>query len=216
MNDYRKILLEETNLEDEYAQSIFRKIQRTSVVTSVMTALIAIMCAALAVWVAVENANFKLTDWSTTVFWILLCALAVFLTFTVIWTIIIRIPYRACIHSFIARGFAAHPQLLSCGGDVRLEAVLIADRLLILREGTQDMAEYDLASIKNYTVVCSDVYSATKKYVKDYYFKYGEQLGIHSVTLTEKIHATPKERLLLSPDKHSDRSRSYFIKKGLI
>jgi len=197
-------------------QSAFIRVQRSSLITNIMMVLLTLVSAGLAVWVAVEQARMKFTDWSVTAFMVLLCGYALFFGSILLSELLILKPYRLNMKRFVAEAYG-EGNVLKAAGNVELELMLIGDVLTLMRRGSTDFVRIDMYPIRNYTGVCAYVNRLAKTYIKDYYFVNAEKLGVTKVALYDKVSGKEKVNVVLSPEKKPmDRSKSWFVKNGIV
>lgn len=213
MTDTQK---EKVNISSPEMQSVFIRVQRSSLITNIMMLLLTLVSAGLAVWIGVEQSRMQFTDWSTTAFIILLCGYALFFAAILVGEIVIYKPYRLNMRTFVAEAYG-DCEVLKTGGNVELELMLIGDALTLMRRGSTDFVRIDMYPIRNYTNVCAYVNKLVKAYIKDYYFVNAEKLGVQKVTLYDKVTGKQKVKILLSPQKKpTNRSKSWFVKNNMV
>lgn len=206
-----------TDLSSPKIQANLKNNRRTMILTNAVMALLAALTAALAIWVAVEKTNLKLTDWSVGVFIALLSVIALLFVFIIVWELFLKRPYRRIIHRFVADCLSEHPRLFVGEQVAAYELCLVGDKLVLLRFGCDDYAECDLSPVKRYPVVCNYTVSLIKKYLTDYYSLNGKILGVEKVVLTDKVrHGSRASAKRLALRKDSVAAHSYFIACGMM
>ncbi|MGN0805957.1 MAG: hypothetical protein ACI4MC_02875 [Candidatus Coproplasma sp.] len=206
-----------TDLSSPQIQATFKNNRVATILTNVIMAVLAFLCAGLAVWVAVEKTRLKLTDWSVWVFVALLSLIALLFVFVIVWELFLKRPYRRIVHRYIADNFNQHTAILKAAGNAEFELCIAGDKLALLRQGCEDFIQFDLTDIKKYPTVCSYAEGLVKRYLNDYYFLNAEALGVKTVTFTDKVHGRAKVKRLLSQEKGVKASpNSFFISSGMI
>ena len=143
-----------TDLSTPQMQATFKKIQRATIANNVTMAFIALLSAGLAIWVAIERSRFFLTDWSDVVFIVLLSFICIYFTFMIVWETLTRRPYKKTMHTFVAECFASAPAILQKSGIANFEVMLIADKIIVMREGIESTVQLDLPPAIKYPGVC--------------------------------------------------------------
>ncbi len=206
-----------TDLSSPQIQATFKSNRYATLLTNAVMAVLALLAAGLAAWVAVEKTRLKLTDWSVWVFVALLGVIALLFLFIIVWEVFLKRPYRRVVHRYIADNFNEHLSLLKRGGAAEFELVLAGDKLTLFRQGGEEYVQFDLADIKRYPTVCSYAEGLVKRYLIDYYLLNGESLGITSVTFIDKVHGRGRVKTLISKDKKAKPlTQSFFISSGMI
>ncbi|MGN1060749.1 MAG: hypothetical protein ACI4QN_03360 [Candidatus Coproplasma sp.] len=206
-----------TDLSSPEIQATFKSNRYATLLTNAIMAVLALLAAGLAAWVAVEKTRLKLTDWSVWVFVALLALLALLFAFIIVWEIFLKRPYRRIVHRFIADNFNEHLSLLEMGGDAEFELVLAGDKLTLFRQGSEEYAQFDLTDIKKYPTVCSYAEGLIKRYLSDYYSLNAQALGINKATFIDKVHGRGKLKTLIPQSKSAKGlTQSFFISSGMI
>lgn len=204
------------DLRSPHMQSLFKKMQRTSLATNFIMCVVTVLCAAIAIWSAVKMPRRVAVTWAEILFLILLGLIVALGVALVAFGWLTRKPYVRLMHRFVAQGFEEHPALFA-GGNASFEVVLVGDKLTVMRAGCDDFAQFDFDPIKNFTGVCASTAGKVKKYIRDYYFLHAAEKGADSVLLEDRIARNPKVRRLVEGGKPvKDCSRSYFVKHGFI
>lgn len=186
-----------TDLSSPEMQSIFKKLQRTTIVTNVIMVAITLAAAGVAIWASTLGPRDS-TDWAEIFFFILLGLIMAYLCFIIVWEFLLRIKNKRYLCTFISEGYRAVPEL-TAGGDAKFELLLVGDKLTVMREGCEKYVQYDLSPVKSFTGVCANIVRLSKLYLVDFYCAQdteGKTLtgtsGVNSVTLCDKVRGKNK------------------------
>lgn len=206
-----------TDLSSPEMQETFKSNRIATILTNAIMAILALLVAGLAIWVAVEKSRLKLTDWSVWVFVILLILIALLFVFVIVWELFLKRPYRRIVHRYIADNFNGHSALLKVAGNAEYELCPAGDKLTLFRQGCQDYVQFDLSDIKKYPTVCIYAEGLIKRYLIDFYALNGDMLGATEVLFTDKVRSKGKVKNLLSKEKAVKIIKnSFFISSGMI
>lgn len=204
-----------TDLSSPELQSTFKKLQRTTIVTNAMMAVVTVAAAAIAVWAGTLR-QWKDKSWAEILFFVLIGVLAVYFIFVCVWEIKLRRASSSVLRTFIAEGFAGRRALL-CGGEARFELSLAGDSLVVMREGCGEFVQFDLSPVKSFAGVCSAITSYAREYIICFCTLAAQRGEIPEATLSDIISSKPKNTVIVKGGKALKRvNNSYFIKKGII
>ncbi|MDE7076319.1 MAG: hypothetical protein K2O62_03240 [Clostridia bacterium] len=195
-------------------QSTFKKLQRVSLITNIVMCVIAVACAAIAIWLATLSRYY--TDWTVIMFYVLLTLIAAYMVFILVWEFKVRKGYRATMHRYVAEGFDGG-KLLQGGRTANLELSIAGDNLVLMRAEHGKYVQFDLASVMSYSSVCGYIVKCIKDYVYDYYYLAAGRGEVDCVKLVNNVHGKAKEYVVVeggSPVR--DRSKSFYIKNGVL
>ncbi|MGN1373002.1 MAG: hypothetical protein ACI4VK_03015 [Candidatus Coproplasma sp.] len=206
-----------TDLSSPEIQATFKNNKLAVILTNVAMAILALLSAGLAIWVAVEKTRLKLTDWSVWVFVALLGVIALLFVFIIVWEVFFKRPYRRIVHRYIADNFNEHTAILQAKGNAEFELCIAGDKLALFRQGCEDFVQFDMTYIKKYPNVCIYAEGLIKRYLTDYYALNGDMLEVKEVILADKVHGRAKVKRLLTAEKCvKNLKNSFFISSGMI
>lgn len=206
-----------TDLSSPEIQATFKSNKLAVILTNLAMAILALLAAGLAVWVAVEKTRLKLTDWSVWVFVALLAVIALLFVFIMVWELFFKRPYRRIVHRYIAENFTEHPELLKASNSLEFELCIAGDKLALLRQGCQDYVQFDFSDIKKYPNACIYAKGLIKRYLIDFYALNGDMLGVNQVLFTDKVHSKGKVKTIYSKGNGARNiTSSFFISCGMI
>ncbi len=206
-----------TDLSSPQMQATFKKLRLTSIITNAAMGVATVVFTAIAVRVTINAPRTAGMSWAEILFLVLLgvifaCALAI-----AIFEIKLGKPYEYALHSFIAEGFYAHKAMLTGGGEAVYELMLAGDKLVIMRYGLSELAEFDLSPVKAYATVCAGTVKKAEKFLLQYFYLKGAELNFTDVTIKNSVKKKARVRTVLRGGQPvKNYSRGYFIKRGLI
>lgn len=195
-------------------QSTFKKLQRVSLVTNIVMCAVTVACVAIAVWLSTVTRGY--VDWAVILFYILLAAIPAYLIFILVWELKVRRSYRETMRTYVAEGFAGS-KLLHGGRTVEIELSLAGDKLVVMREGSGEYVQFDLAPVKSYTGVCAYIVRCAKKYVNDFYYLSAKRGETDDAVLHDRVKGKTKTfKIIVNGQPLKDRSNDRYIKNGTI
>lgn len=193
-------------------QATFKKLQRVSLATNIVMCVVAAACAGIAIWLSTVTRGY--VDWAVIMFYVLLALIPAYLIFILVWEFKVRKGYRETMRRYVAEGFEGI-NILQGGRTAVIELSLAGDKLVVMREGRGEYAQFDLSPVKSYTSVCAYVVKCVKDYVCDYYYLAAKRGGAESVKLINNVNGKAKTYVYVeggAPLK--DRSKSYYVKNS--
>ena len=195
-------------------QSTFKKLQRVSLITNIVMFVVAVACAAIAIWLVTVSRYY--TDWTIIMFYVLLAFIPAYMVFIFVWEFKVRKGYRETMHRYVAEGFDGG-KLLQGGSIANLELSIAGDNLVLMREEHGKYVQFNLASVMSYSSVCGYIVKCIKDYVYDYYYLAAGRGEVESVKLVNNVHGKAKEYTVVeggSPVR--DRAKSFYITHGVL
>ena len=206
-----------TDLSSPEIQATFKNNKLAVILTNLAMAILALLSAGLAIWVAVEKTKLKLTDWSVWVFVVLLGVIALLFVFIIVWELFFKRPYRRIIHRYIADNFDEHPELLKGFDSLEFELCIAGDRLALLRQGYDGYVQFDFSDIKKYPNACIYAKGLIKRYLIDFYALNGDILGVNKVLFVDKVNGRGRAKTIYSKENGAKLLKnSFFISSGMI
>ena len=206
---------QKTDLSTPQAQTLFKGMQRVSLITNIVMGVVAVMITGIAIWASTTMRGVR-AGWAEIMFYVLIFVILGYLLFVVVWEVLNRRKYLAITHAFIAEGFSEQSGILSGGGEIAFELYLAGDCLFVMREGCGDVVRLDLTPVKSYTTVCAGIVRYTKKFLCAYYFNCAQTNGggvPESVVICDKIGKKEKRLTVVAQGKPvKDCSKSYWLK----
>lgn len=190
-----------TDLSSPEIQAVFKKLQRTTIITNVIMCVVTVAAAGVAIWASTLGPRDS-TDWAEILFFVLIGLIFVYFCFVIVWEVRLRIKCKRYLCSFIAEGYATEPSL-TAAGDAAYELMLVGDKLTVMRTACQNSAangadgkyiQFDLSCVKTFTGVCANLARYARDYLTAYYTVRG---GADEVKITDNIHGNAKIRTVV-------------------
>lgn len=196
------------------AQTVFKNLQRITVVTNALMAAVTLLALAMTVYVSTLN-PWDSKSWAEIAFFILVGLIVAYFAFVAVWEVLNRRKQAVVLHAFVANAFYRSPEIMTGGG--AFEISIAGDKLAVLREGNGNTVYVDISPVANFTGVCAAIVSITKKFIADYLYASAVKGGISDVKIVDRTRKKPRYSNFYPTDKAvKNRENSYFLKHGLI
>ncbi len=207
-----------TDLSSPQMQRLFKSVHRLNISLYVVMLLIMLSGIGLAALMTTRfGSYYGGLDWAQITYIVLLSVTFLYALVVLALNLLTRKPYKEAMCAYIAGALGSRSSILAGGKNVEISLYLIADRLCVAKQGSEELIYIDLAPVKGYYSVCSRIISLVKKYLTAYYTANVQTGGYYSVVITDVIGTKAKiHKVAEGGAAVCDCTRNPFVKEGYI